>query len=73
MLDSAVNAPNARAFVFARGGKRMIAYWHTNGSGKLEVDLGCGVKTHELGDLKYLTTPLSVAEVKAAWASAKEK
>jgi hypothetical protein len=51
----------------------MIAYWHTNGSGKLEVDLGCGVKTHELGDLKYLTTPLSVSEVKAAWASAKEK
>ena len=73
MLDGAAKAPNARAFVFERGGKRMIAYWHTNGSGKLEVDLGCGVKTHELGDLKYLTTPLSVAEVKAAWASAKEK
>lgn len=73
MLDTAAKAPNARAFIFERGGKRMIAYWHTNGSGKLEVDLGDGAKTHELGNLRYLTTSLSLADAKAAWASAAEK
>ena len=73
MLESPKAAPKARAFVFERNGKRMIACWHTCGKGILNVDLGCGVKPVELGDLRYLTTDLSVAEVKAAWAAATEK
>lgn len=73
MLDTPAKAPNARAFVFERGGKRVIAYWHTNGSGRLSVDLGEGVKEHPLDNLRYLTTSLSPDAVKAAWASATGK
>ena len=72
MLPTPAKAKNARAFIFERGGKRMIAYWHTSASAKLSVDLGKPA-TVALDKLRYLETSLSLDEAKAAWAAAEEK
>ena len=72
LLATPAKAPNTRAFIFERNGKRMIAYWHTNGAAKLAVNLG-EAKTVELSGIKYLETSLSLAEAKLAWAAVEEK
>ena len=72
MLPTAAKAPNTRAFIFERAGKRMIAYWHTSGAAKLAVDLG-KAETVELSSLRYLETALSLDDAKAAWAKVEEK
>ena len=72
MLPAPEKAPNTRAFIFERGGKRMIAYWHMNASAKLAVNLG-EAKTVPLCNLRYLETSLSLADAKSAWAKAEEK
>jgi hypothetical protein len=72
MLPTAAKAPNTRAFIFERAGKRMIAYWHTSGAAKLAVDLG-KAETVELSSLRYLETALSLDDAKAAWAKVAEK
>jgi hypothetical protein len=71
-LPTAAKAPNTRAFIFERAGKRMIAYWHTSGAAKLAVDLG-KAETVELSSLRYLETALSLDDAKAAWAKVEEK
>ena len=58
----------ARAFVFERRGKRMVAYWHTSGTGVLE--LGDGTRL-ALGPMRYWSTSLPVAEVERAFADAR--
>ena len=72
MLPTAAKAPNTRAFIFERGGKRVIAYWHTSGEAKLAVDLG-KASVEPLSKLRYLETTLSLADAKAAWAKVEEK
>lgn len=72
MLPTPAKAPSARAFIFARDGKRVIAYWHTSGAARLAVDLGKPVEV-ALDRLRYLETPLSFADARAAWAAAVEK
>jgi hypothetical protein len=72
MLPAPEKAPNTRAFIFERGGRRMIAYWHMNASAKLAVNLG-EAKTVPLCNLRYLETSLSLADAKSAWAKAEEK
>ena len=61
-----------RGEMFERCGKRVIAYWHTKGAGKLAVDLGKPVEV-ALDKLRYLETSLSLDDAKAAWAAAEEK
>ena len=62
---------DVRAFLFERGGKRVVAYWHTR-------DRACLVFAQPLGDtafldaagMKYFETSLPSATVRAAFASA---
>ncbi len=68
MLEAPASARHLRGFVFTRGGKTVLAYWHTAGSGVLAWDLG-GKET--VSNLKYLTTSKSRDEVKSAFAAAK--
>ena len=55
-------------FVFERGGRRVVAYWHTAGAGTLDWTLG---PRTDLSDLRYVTTDLSREAVRAAWSSAR--
>lgn len=70
MLDVPAMAPLARAFMFERHGKRVIACWHISGSGRFEVNLDKAVSL-PLSSLRYIETDLSAKEVRAAWAAAK--
>ena len=72
MLPSPDKAKAVRAFLFARGGKRMLAYWHTSGAGKMSIALGAGGvrETVAVDKLRYRETDLSVEAVKAAYAAA---
>ena len=68
MLPTPAGAKHLRGFLFERGGKRVVACWHTAGEGMLEWSLGPkGV----LSNLRYVTTGLSREDVKAAWAAAR--
>ena len=73
MLPTPAKAPDARAFIFERGGSRMIAYWHTRGSAKLEVALGGAAETVPLDKVRYLTTALPKEAAAAAWAASTER
>jgi len=68
MLAPPKAAEGVRAFVFSRGGKRVVAYWHVSGSGRWKIPLdGSGRSvTLEAGDRRYWETGLSIAEVKNA-------
>lgn len=68
MLPTPEKAKNLRGFVFERGDRRVIACWHTCGTGKVRVAWGedGAVETVELGNLRYLETDLSVEEICAA-------
>ena len=68
MLPTPDGAKHLRGFVFERGGKRVVACWHTAGEGTLDWSLG---PKGTLSNLKYVTTDLSREEVKTAWAEAK--
>ncbi len=57
-----------RAFVFEREGKRFVAYWHTSGTGVLELPDGTRL---EAGPVRYWSTALSLDAVKRAFAAAK--
>ncbi len=61
MLPAYPKAPQLRGFVFERCGRRVIAYWHTCGSGRISVafgENGCE-SILEFGGLRYLDTGLS--------------
>ena len=72
MLPPAKNMPHLRGFVFERGGKRVVAYWHTCGEGAFAVPLlGDGaMKRLKAANVQYLESGLSVAEVKSRFARA---
>ena len=72
MLPTPARAANLRGFLFERNGRRVIAYWHTCGSGMAKVALGAGGKTLalEANRLRYCETGLSKDEVVRAFAAA---
>ena len=72
MLPSPEKAKAVRGFVFTRGGKRMLAYWHTSGTGRLEIACGAGGArlTVPADGIRYLETDLPVDAVKRAYAAA---
>lgn len=59
--------PGLRAFVFERGGRRVVAYWHTSGSGRF-VLADAASTVVDAADLKYFETDLSEAAVVKAFA-----
>ena len=72
MLPTPAKAPHARGFVFERGGKRMIACWHTSGSATFDIALD-KAESFQLSGLRYLETSLGPDAVRAAWAAAAER
>jgi len=65
------DAPGLRAFLFTRGGKRVIAYWHTSGSGDYDLSLGPkgeSVRLHA-ADRQYFETDLSAEAIRSAFAN----
>ena len=63
-------APGLRAFMFERGGKRVVAYWHTFGRAKYALADDARTVIEAEG-LKYFETSLSADAVRAAFAKAK--
>ena len=59
---------HARAFVFERGGRRMVAYWHTAGSGTLVLRDGTRL---DAGPMRYWSSSLSLPEVERAFLEAR--
>ena len=74
MLPTPEKASFLRGFVFERKGRRVVAYWHTSGSSRAKLALGDGGADIELAadGLKYVETSLSTAEVRSAFANARE-
>ena len=72
MLPSPEKAKAVRGFVFTRGGKRMLAYWHMSGTGRLEIACGAGGarQTVPADGIRYLETDLPIDAVKRAYAAA---
>ena len=62
-------APGLRAFMFERGGKRVVAYWHTFGRAKYALADDAGTVIEAEG-LKYFESSLSADAVRAAFAKA---
>ena len=62
-------APGLRAFMFERGGKRVVAYWHTFGCAKYALADDAGTVIEAEG-LKYFETSLPADAVRAAFAKA---
>ena len=60
-------APGLRAFIFERGGKRVVAYWHTFGRGSFMLKDASSTVVEAEG-LKYFETDMSVAEATKAFA-----
>ena len=62
---------DVRAFLFERGGKRVVAYWHVHDRGKLVFASPLdGTACLDAGDMKYFETSLPADAVRAAFASA---
>ena len=59
---------HARAFVFERGGRRVVAYWHTSGSGTLVLRDGTRL---DAGPMRYWSSSLSLPEVERAFLEAR--
>ena len=72
MLPASAKAKGLRGFVFARNGRRTVAYWHMSGSGTTKLPLGAGGApvTLAVSNLKYVETDLPVDQVSAAFAAA---
>jgi len=68
MLPTPAAATDLRGFLFERGGRRVVACWHTAGSGTVEWALG---PKRTVSNLAYVETDLSRDAVKAAWRSAR--
>ena len=73
MLPTPERAPNIRAFLFERKGKRVIAYWHMRGASSLEIDLGAGVRTVPADKIRYLETDLDGMTAREAYARSRER
>lgn len=72
MLPTPAKAPHARGFIFERGGKSVIACWHTCGSATFDIKLDTA-ESVQLAGLSYFTTSLGPDAAKAAWAAAAER
>ena len=74
MLPSPEKAKDVRAFMFERGGTRVVAYWHMSGAGKMSIALGADGRkeTVDVDNVRYLTSDLPEAAVKAAFAAAEQ-
>ena len=74
MLPASPKAQHLRGFVFERGGRRVVAYWHTCGSGRASVAIGenSSETVLELGGLRYRETDLTRDAVRGAFVSARE-
>ncbi|MDD4623577.1 MAG: hypothetical protein PHG71_10120, partial [Kiritimatiellae bacterium] len=70
MLPTSAEAKELRGFVFERGGKRVVAYWHTRGEGEFAFDWA-GPKTLKADKVRYLETLLAKAEIIRAFTAAK--
>ncbi len=62
IYDAAGDNHNIRAFVFIRGGKTYIIYWHTSGEGKLKLE----VNSEKIHLFNELTTEIQVKKEKEA-------
>ena len=71
MLDSPENARELRGFMFERGGRRMVAYWHMCGKAKAKAALGDGGAevSLDVDNLRYLSTDLPRDVVRKAFAA----
>ena len=69
MLPTPSKASAIRAYLFERHGKRVIAYWHTTGSGTLTLPVGeNGAAVSRPADkLQYWETDLSAGAVRSAY------
>ena len=69
MLPTPSKASAVRAYLFERHGKRVIAYWHTTGSGTLTLPVGeNGAAVSRPADrLRYWETDLSAEDVRSAY------
>jgi len=67
MLPTPAGAKHLRGFVFERGGKRVVAAWHTRGEGTIGWALG---PKEKLSALRYFTTSDSREKVRSDWAAA---
>ena len=63
--------PGLRAFLFERGGKRVVAYWHTSGRAKYALADNAGTVV-EADGIKYFETSLSVEAAMDAFAKSME-
>ena len=72
MLPTPAKAPKLRGFMFERGGRRVVAYWHTSGQSKVRVVAEDGVaeETVDIGPLRYRATDLSRESVRRIVAGA---
>ena len=62
---------DVRAFMFERGGKRVVAYWHIRGRSRLVFAAPLdGTAFLDCAVMKYFETKLSADEVRRAFASA---
>ena len=63
------DATGLRAFLFERNGRRVIAYWHTFGSGTFALPLGKDGASVELSasGLRYLKTDLPAEAIRKAF------
>ena len=62
---------DVRAFVFERGGKRVVAYWHIHDRARLVFAAPLdGTPSLDCEGMKYFETKLSADEVRRAFASA---
>ena len=68
MLPTPADAKHLRGFLFVRGGKRIVACWHTAGEGTLDWALG---PKEKLAGIRYFITEGSRETVRAAWAAAR--
>ena len=70
-IGGAKFSPGLRAFLFERGGKRVVAYWHTCGRARYALADEAGTEIEAEG-LKYFKTGLPAAEVAGAFANSRE-
>ena len=62
---------NVRAFIYERGGRRVVAYWHVSDKAKLVFASPLdGTASLEASDMKLFETDLPETAVRAAFAGA---
>ena len=70
VLPTPAGAKDARAFLFERNGRCVLAVWHMTGEGTLRLALDGKPVQIRLGNLQYVETLMTAAEAKNAFAAA---